>query len=98
GRNVTGVQTCALPIFGEPAGPALPAEEEVRRHGGGYARLPGPVPEGAGPDHLRLRHGGAAGEVPGQGTGAGDEGRGPPLRRPEEIGRAACRARAGAAE
>ena len=33
---------------GEPVGPAVPAEEEIRRHRGGHAELPGKVPGGAG--------------------------------------------------
>ena len=75
---------------GGAAGPALPPTEEVRPHGGGHALLSGPVPEGAGPDPVRRRHPGPAGEgfkegpkggrAPGRGPVPGPAGgrRGPP--------------------
>src|SRR5699024_11443097 len=87
-RNVTGVQTCALPISGRAGDPGerLPPLSAARCTGGGGGRRVGCVHELAGTDLYRLRR--LSGAVPGcrlqKGTRDAD---------PLEIGRASCRER-----
>ncbi len=58
---------------GGAAGYHLPAEKEVRLHGGGDAGLPGAQPPGAGPDPVRRRHHRPPEPEAGEGQGGGGE-------------------------